>query len=159
MKKQIKIVAAPDAAVLKALDDFVGYTEQEYAEIQRIQRECHVSLAGCHHDVRVVVARKAGAVMNVHTAAKLRNQARRLDRKVHGVASVLAAMRAGAALHLEYRPDERWWLSDGGEVTTKIARPRNRTSRRRQCRRRIVWFHAGADVSLRRNRSVKRKFG
>ena len=60
--------------------------------------------------------------MNVHTAAKLRNQARRLDRKVHGVASVLAAMRAGAALHLEYRPTERWWLSDGGEVTTKIAR-------------------------------------
>jgi hypothetical protein len=59
--------------------------------------------------------------MNIHTATKLRNQARRLDRKVHGVASVLAAMRAGAALHLEHRPSERWWLGDGSEVTTKIA--------------------------------------
>jgi hypothetical protein len=44
MKKQTKIIAATDAAALEALDDFVGYTEEEYAEIQRIQRECHVSL-------------------------------------------------------------------------------------------------------------------
>lgn len=55
------------------------------------------------------------------TSSSLRNQARRLDRKVSSVATVLAAMRAGTALHLEHRQGERWWLSDGSEVAAEIA--------------------------------------
>lgn len=44
-KQKLKIIAATDDAMLNALDDFVGYTEQEYEEIQKIQREHDVSLA------------------------------------------------------------------------------------------------------------------
>jgi hypothetical protein len=57
----------------------------------------------------------------IHTPEKLRNQARRLDRRVNRVTRVVSAMHDGAALHCEYRPHERWWLSDGTEVSAVTA--------------------------------------
>jgi hypothetical protein len=45
-----------------------------------------------------------------------------LDRLNAGIAQVLDAMRRGAALHLEYRPQARWCLSNGTEVSADVAR-------------------------------------
>jgi hypothetical protein len=59
---------------------------------------------------------------SIPTPYRLNLQARRLDRRRLRVAGVIRAMRNdGLTLHLEYRPTERWWLSDGCEVTTGTA--------------------------------------
>jgi hypothetical protein len=61
--------------------------------------------------------------MTITTAAKLRNQAKRLDRRITRAASVLAAMKRGEALHLEHRwHGAFWWLSGGRRLTDDVAR-------------------------------------
>ena len=51
------------------------------------------------------------------TEKQLHTRHRRLDRRIMKTAVVLKEMRAGAALHLEFRAGRsRWWLSNGREV-------------------------------------------
>jgi hypothetical protein len=58
-----------------------------------------------------------------HTAAKLRSRGRRLDKLNTSVANVLAKMRAGERLHLEYdNSGSRWLLSGTGAIPDKVAR-------------------------------------
>jgi len=58
----------------------------------------------------------------VHTASGVRRSTRRLDRRLAGVDEVLAAMRKGEGLHLQYeniRP--HWSLSGGRNVAADTA--------------------------------------
>lgn len=57
------------------------------------------------------------------TEARLEHQAKRIDRQNAKVAMVLAAMRDGNALHMQFkRGGEEWRLSDGREVHASTAR-------------------------------------
>jgi hypothetical protein len=60
----------------------------------------------------------------IPTARTLQAARRRADRRRDGVATVLAQMRGGPALHLhlDTRSGETWWLSDGRSVSSDVAR-------------------------------------
>jgi hypothetical protein len=60
--------------------------------------------------------------MTISTPKNLQAKNRRLDRRLAEINDAAAAMRAGAALHLTYRPRPRWTLSTGTEVTDAAAR-------------------------------------
>ena len=60
--------------------------------------------------------------IGIQTKAQLRQSQQRLDRRSAEVARVLAAMQAGAALHMSYaRHRQAWQLSDGTSVASDIA--------------------------------------
>jgi hypothetical protein len=59
--------------------------------------------------------------MTIHTPKSLQAKNRRLDRRLAEINDAAAALRAGAALHLTYRPTPRWTLSTGTEVSTAAA--------------------------------------
>jgi hypothetical protein len=62
--------------------------------------------------------------MSAHpiTPQRLRQQARRLDRRLHHAEAVMNAMRAGAALHLQYDfGSPIWSLTDGTRVDAAAA--------------------------------------
>jgi hypothetical protein len=60
--------------------------------------------------------------IGIQTKAQLRQAQRRFDRRQGEAARVLAAMQAGAALHLSYaRHRQAWQLSDGTSVPFDIA--------------------------------------
>jgi hypothetical protein len=74
---------------------------------QNRQKNCHPD--GCTRDRHRAVGDRSGSRREVSTILR--------------VSSALKAMRKnGCALHLEHRPNERWWLSSGREVPTKVAR-------------------------------------
>lgn len=57
------------------------------------------------------------------TAAKLRNNGRKLDRLNNDVDRALRIMRKGAALHLRYnRGQPEWRLSSGEILTNRVAK-------------------------------------
>ena len=56
-----------------------------------------------------------------HNIRQLALQARKLDRLNTRTSQVIAAMRGGAALQLEYRA-QRWRLTNGCEVHPEVAR-------------------------------------
>jgi hypothetical protein len=59
----------------------------------------------------------------IPTSSGLRNSSRCLDRRNAGVAVVLAAMRNGACLQLEFNPTgSRWRMSNGKYVNVDVAR-------------------------------------
>ena len=63
------------------------------------------------------------------TVAKVRTQARKLDRINAGTAKTIDAMRRGASLHLEFTPTgPRWMLSNGIRVDREIAERVTRSS-------------------------------
>jgi hypothetical protein len=59
---------------------------------------------------------------SIPTPASLRRRHRHLDRRISNVDRVLAAMRRGESLHLEFENGHpRWSLSGGRTVPTHIA--------------------------------------
>jgi hypothetical protein len=61
--------------------------------------------------------------MLIPTSQSLRRQNRRVDRRLASAERVLAAMRAGSALHLQFcNGTPRWSLSDGRPVDPTVAR-------------------------------------
>jgi hypothetical protein len=61
--------------------------------------------------------------MTIHTAANLRNRARRLDRKISSATTVLAAMRGGQTLQLQFTHlGHHWTLSGGQQVSDNTAK-------------------------------------
>jgi hypothetical protein len=60
--------------------------------------------------------------MTIHTPKDLQAKNRRLDRRLAEINDAAAALRAGAALHLTYRPTAQWALSTGATVTDAVAR-------------------------------------
>jgi hypothetical protein len=61
--------------------------------------------------------------MIVHTVSSLRANRHRMEARMETAELVLAAMRAGAALHLSYtRHGRRWTLTSGRRVSDEVAR-------------------------------------
>jgi hypothetical protein len=61
--------------------------------------------------------------MTIHTVSSLRAKRHRFETRLEKAEIVLAAMRHGCSLHLEYRKQgPRWALSNGREVPDNVAK-------------------------------------
>jgi hypothetical protein len=82
----------------------------------------HSAKAWKRSRARVGTTRQEERINLTVTLAKLRRHGRRLDRLNLSVTTTLAAMRAGAVLHLEYHHGRAWYLSNGRSVPDEVAK-------------------------------------
>jgi hypothetical protein len=60
--------------------------------------------------------------MSIPTADSLRRRNRKLDRRLRKAEEVIARMREGCALHLQFvAGNPQWFLSDGAHVDATVA--------------------------------------